>query len=296
MKVFVQIVEAGSLTKAANALDTSLPTVVRTLASLEKHLNIRLLNRTTRKITLTVEGQLYLERCKKILFDIEDAELELSAQQSKPRGKLRITAPSLFGSSRIMPLVSKFLKDNEQVEVDLLLLDRNVNLVEEGVDVAIRIGPLEDSSMVAKNVGYLRQVICGTPEFIGSLPAITHPKDLLKIPCIRFTGLSHGSHWYLYEKKKIHNIAVSGPVICNQVVASRKAVCDGLGLGMFLSYQVEEQIKSGELQIVLSNFEPEPRPVSVVYSHAKLMSTRVRVFVDWITFELRKSFADKNMP
>ena len=289
METFIKIVDNGSLTKAADALDTSLPTVVRTLASLEEHLDTRLLNRTTRKITLTVEGQSYLERCRRILFDIEDAELELSAHQSKPKGKLRVTASTMFGTMRLMPLVSKFLSANDQVEVDLLLLDRNVNLIEEGVDVAIRIGDLEDSSMVAKNVGHLRRVICGTPKFISAYPTITHPKDLENIPCVRFTGLSHDNQWHLYEKRKTHTISINGPVICNQVEASRKAVCDGLGLGMFLSYQVEELIKSGDLQVVLSDFEPDPRPVNVVYSHAKLMSTRVRVFVDWITLELRKN-------
>lgn len=288
MATFVQIVDSGSLTAAADILDTSLPTVVRTLASLEEHLKTRLLTRTTRKITLTEEGRRYLERCRHILFEIDDAELELSAQQSKPSGKLSITAPIMFGAMQVAPLVNRFLKNNKQVNIDLLLLDRNLSLVEEGIDVAIRIGPLSDSTMIAKNVGYVRKVICGTPKLLNSLPVINHPKDLLDVPCIRFSGLSHGAHWQFYEKDKIHSIAIKGPLVCNHGTSSLDAVCESMGLGLFLSYQVESQLASGELQIVLAEYETPLLPVSVVYSHTKLMSTRVRVFVDWVTHELRK--------
>lgn len=289
MATFVQIVDSGSLTAASEVLDTSLPTVVRTLASLEEHLKTRLLTRTTRKITLTEEGRSYLECCRHILFDIDDAELALSAQQSKPIGKLSITAPVMFGSMQVAPLVNRFLQINNQVNVDLLLLDRNVNLVEEGIDVAIRIGPLSDSTMIAKTVGYVRRVVCATPKLLNSLGELSHPEDLSKVPCIRFTGLSHGAHWQLYEKDKIHAIAIKGPLICNHSTTALEAVCASMGLGLFLSYQVESQLASGQLQIVLADYEPPPLPVSVVYSHTKLMSTRVRVFVDWITHELRSN-------
>jgi len=288
MSTFVHICDSGSLTKAADAMDTSLPTVVRTLASLEKHLNTRLLNRTTRKITLTEEGKSYLQRCRGILLDIDEAELELSAQQSKPSGKLTVTASVNFGNRQISPLISQFLKRNDQIKIDLLLMDKNINLVEEGIDVAIRIGPLSDSSMVAKTVGHVRRVICATPKFLNAYPAIKEPKDLLSLPCVRFAPLSHGGNWNFYEGEKVHSIAIDGPLYCTEVSSMRQAVLDDIGLGIFLSYQVEELVASGELQIVLTEFEPAPLPVSVVYSHAKLMSTRVRVFVDWITLKLRE--------
>lgn len=287
MATFVQIVDCGSLTAAADAMDTSLPTVVRTLANLEEYLKTRLLNRTTRKIMLTEEGQAYLDHCRHILHDIENAELELSAQQSKPSGTLSITAPVMFGAMRLTPLVTRFLRQNDQVKVDLMLLDRNVNIVEEGIDVAIRIGPLPDSSMIAKKVGSVRRVICGSPKLINSLAPVKHPKDLLDVPCILFSGLSQNGSWLFYENDDVHTLPIKGPMLCNQVASSLSAVCDGSGFGMFLSYQVEEQVASGELQIVLADYEPPPLPVSVVYSHAKLMSTRVRVFVDWMTKELR---------
>lgn len=292
MATFVQIVERGSLTNAADAMDTSLPTVVRTLANLEAYLTVRLLNRTTRKVTLTEEGRRYLERCRRILADIEDAELELSAQQKKPSGNLSVTASVMFGAMRITPLVTRFMQQNERVNVELLLLDHNINLVEEGIDVAIRIGPLSDSSMIAKQVGHLRRVVCATPKLLNSFGSITHPSDLLNSPCVRFTGLCHGTNWQFYDKEKTLTIPIKSRLVCNQVTASMNAVLANVGLGMFISYQVESLVESGELQIVLSDFEPPPLPVSVVFSHTKLMSTRVRVFVDWITQELRKELED----
>jgi len=289
MTTFVHIVDAGSLTGAAHALDTSLPTVVRTLASLEAHLKTRLLNRTTRTITLTEEGRLYLERCRSILFDVDAAELALSAQHRKPSGKLLVSASVMFGSLKVAPLLHKFLLENDQLKVQLSLDDRNVNLVEEGIDVAIRIGPLADSSMVAKNVGSVRRVICATPKLLNSLPSLRQPKDLLSVPCVRFTGLSHGASWQLHEGDKTHLIPIEGPLVCNQASAALTAVKSGMGLGMFLSYMVEDDVASGALQLVLEEFEPPLLPVSVVYSHSKLMSTRVRVFVDWMIHELRRS-------
>jgi DNA-binding transcriptional LysR family regulator len=288
MKTFVQIVDSGSLTSAADVLDTSLPTVVRTLASLEDYLKTRLMNRTTRKVTLTEEGRQYLERCRRILFDIEEAELELSAQQTEPTGKLSLTSSVMFGSMRLTPLINKFLQQYTKVSIDLLVVDHNVNLVEEGIDVGIRIGTLSDSSMVAKNVGYVRRVICGTPKFLNSIDPVTSPADLQKTPCIRFSGLSQGGNWSLFDNTNLVSIPVSGPLSCNQMPTALNAVQSHMGLGMFLSYMIESQVASGELQIVLANYEPPPLPVSVVFSHAKLMSTRVRVFVDWITLELRR--------
>jgi len=288
MTAFVQIVDSGSLTDAAEVLDTSLPTVVRTLANLEAHLNTRLLNRTTRKITLTEEGRGYLENCRRILFDVTSAELELSAQQDKPMGKLAITASVMFGTISIAPLLNRFLLKYPSVNADLILSDSNMNLVEDGVDVAIRIGPLADSSLIAKNVGYVRRLICGTPKLLNTLPKITKPKDLQNVPCILFSGLNQGSHWQVYQDKKPLSLVVTGPLSCNQLSVSIDAVRKSMGLGTFLSYQVEDLIEAGELQVVLSEFEPPLLPVSVVYSHTKLMSTRVRTFVDWIVHELRK--------
>ncbi|WDE05670.1 LysR family transcriptional regulator [Thalassomonas viridans] len=287
MQVFVQIVESGSLTKAANKLNTSLPTVVRTLAALEEHLNIRLINRTTRKITITEEGQRYLQRCRRILYEIEQSELEISAHQKAPSGNLKVTASVMYGSTYIAPLVAKFLKEHPQMTIDLQLSDQNLNLLEEGIDVAVRIGPLDDSNMVAKQVGSVRRMICATPKLLNEIDVITRPKDLSNAPCILFTGLSHGTNWHLHQGEKILSIPVKGPLACNNITSALNVVKEGLGLGMFLSYQVEKELASGELCLLLEQYEPPPLDVNIVYSHAKLMSTRIRYFVDWLTHELR---------
>jgi len=291
MQFFMQIIESGSLTKAANELNTSLPTVVRTLAALEEHLKIRLINRTTRKITITEEGQRYLQRCQRIQYEIEQSELEISVNQKAPSGKLKVTASVMYGSTYIAPLVAKFLQKHDQVNIELVLSDSNINLLEEGVDVAVRIGPLSDSNMVAKKVGSVRRVICATPKLLNELGAITQPKDLSSLPCIHFTGLSHGSNWHLHQGDKIHAVQVKGPLICNNITSALNVVKENLGLGMFLSYQVEQELASGELRLVLEEYEPPPLDVSVVYPHAKLMSTRIRYFVDWITHELRSQMS-----
>jgi len=291
MQVFMQIIDSGSLTKAANELNTSLPTVVRTLAALEEHLKIRLINRTTRKITITEEGKRYLQRCRTIQYEIEQSELEISANQQAPTGKLKITASVMYGSTYVAPLVAKFLQKHKQVTIELVLSDQNINLVEQGIDVAIRIGPLSDSNMIAKKVGSVSRVICATPTFLNKINAIKQPKDLTNIPCILFTGLSHGNNWHLHQGDKIHSIPVKGPLSCNNITSALNVVKESLGLGMFLSYQVEQELEKGELLTVLAEFEPPPLDVNIVYSHAKLMSTRVRYFVDWVTHELRNQMS-----
>lgn len=287
MNMFVQIIESGSLTKAANELNTSLPTVVRTLASLEDHLKIKLINRTTRKLSITEEGQRYLQRCRRVLYEIQQSELEISAYQKAPTGKLKITASVMYGSTYIAPLIAKFLQEHDQVKVELLLSDKNVNLLEKGIDVAIRIGQLSDSNMVAKRVGSVRRVICATPKLLNELDAITQPKDISNVPCIDFTGLSHGGNWHLHKDNKTHSIPINGPLICNNVSSALQLVKENLGLGMFLSYQVEQELARGELSTVLEEYEPPPLDISVVFAHTKLMSTRTRYFVDWVVGELR---------
>jgi len=290
MTTFVRIVEGGSLTAAANAMNKSLPSVVRMLATLEKSLNVRLLNRTTRRITLTDEGRHYLERCRHILAEIEAAELELSAQQKDPSGFLKVTAPVMFGKMHVAPAVTNFLRHYDRVHIDLLLLDRVVNLVEEGIDVGVRIGRLSDSSMIAKSVGNIRRVACASPDYLRKRGAPSCPNDLAQHCCVRFTGLTPGSTWSFYKQNKPISIHVEGAFTCNQASAAIDACVAGLGIGMFYSYQIELLMKQGSLEIVLADFEPAPIPVNVVFPHAKLVSARIRYFVDWMSNELRKGF------
>ena len=289
MAVFVQIAERGSLTAAAEVLDKSLPSVVRILASLEENLQTRLFNRTTRRIALTEEGRIYLESCRRLLADIDDAESALGQDETEPRGMITVTAPVRFGEMHVAPAVTRFLQHYTQVQVRLLLLDRVIDMLEEGVDVAVRIAPLTDSSLVAKPVGRIRQVVCASPKLIQEVGKPGRPKELAELPCIRFTGISSGSVWHFFRDGKPVPVSVNGSLSCNQVNPAVNACIAGLGFGMFLCYQVMPAVRRGELELVLTDFEPDPLPLSLVFPHRRLSSTRLRIFVDWMAKAIPES-------
>jgi DNA-binding transcriptional LysR family regulator len=280
METFVRIVENGSLTAAANALDTSLPTVVRTLASLERHLGVTLLNRTTRRSRLTEEGAQYLERCRVILSATHEAEETLLSRQAELRGNLTIAASVLFGRRYVAPIVSDFLRRHPGVTADLRFTDRVVNLVEEGVDIAVRIAHLKDSSLVAIPVGQVRRVVCATERYLRSNGIPEVPNELQGHRCIRHTGLAPRSEWHFKVGRRNVSIPINSMITCNEIDTSLNACINGLGLGMFLSYQVAPYRKSGQLRYVLEQFEPEPVPVYVIYPHSSLLSNRMHAFVD----------------
>ena len=288
MKTFVRIVEAGSLTGAADLLDTSLPTVVRTLAALERDLGVSLLRRTTRSIHLTDEGAQYLERCRSILVAVEEAEETLSSAGSEMQGKLTVSASVLFGRRYDAAILNSFLQRHPGVTADLLLLDRLVNLVEEGVDVAVRIGRLQDSSMVAVPVGRMRRVVCASEQYLRRYGMPQVPNDIRKHRCVRHVGLAPRSEWRFRVGNRAVTIPISGVINCNEIDSALTACTQGVGLGSFLSYMVAPYRKAGRLQYVLEEFETEPVPVQVVYAPSKLVSTKVRAFVDDCVGELRK--------
>jgi DNA-binding transcriptional LysR family regulator len=289
MRVFEKIAEQGSLTAAANVLGKSLPSVVRILAALEESIQVRLFNRTTRRIALTEEGRVYLARCRKILADIEECELELRQDRVEPRGLVTMTAPARFGEMYVAPSVTRFLLRYPHVQINLLLLDRVVNLLDEGIDLAVRIAQLDDSSLIARPLRDVRQVVCASPELLSDTASGVpqHPKSLSALPCVRFGGISPGSVWYFRDKGKRLGVEVSGSFMCNQVSAAVDACVSGLGFGLFYNYQVMPRVESGELKIILSDFEPDPLPLNLVYPHAQLMASRVRKLVDWLAGDLR---------
>lgn len=283
MQTFVTIVDAGSLTQAAGRLGKALPTVVRSLASLERALGVPLLRRTTRRMSLTEEGRLYVERCRRILADVAETEQALTHQQSEPRGELRVTAPVLYGQRKVMPAVIGFLREHERVTVDLVLLDRVVNLVEEGIDVGIRIASLADSSVIATRVGEVRSVVVASRSLLRRVGVPKHPRDLERGPHVGFHREGGSpSAWSFEADGGTVSVPIRGRLSCNQGAAALEACAAGLGFGRFLSYQVEPFVADGRLRIVLSRFEPPPIPIHVVFAHARLMSPRVRAFVDWM--------------
>jgi DNA-binding transcriptional LysR family regulator len=291
MRAFVEIVDRGSLTAAAEALDRSQPTMVRTLAALETHLGARLLHRTTRRMSLSPEGRDYLERCRRILADVDEAERAVMQDEGEPRGELRITAPVEFGQLHIAPALSGFLQRYQQVKVNLVLLDRNVDLVEEGFDLALRIGHLVDSSMIAVRLGEVHRVICASPELLHESGIPDHPNALSGLPCIRLHNLPRASEWPFHEAGRDLAVRVNGRFDSNQIAAARTACVHGVGFGQFLSYQVRREIDEGRLLPVLEAFQTSPLPVSLVYPGSRLVSTRLRALQNWLKDALRESLA-----
>ena len=288
MAAFVQIVEKGSLTAAAAALETSLPSVVRTLAALERNLGVRLLNRTTRRIHLTDEGAQYLERCRAILSAVQDTEATLTARQIEPQGRLTVTASVLFGRHYVAPIVSEFIRRFPNISAELLFVDRVVNVIEEGLDVAVRIGHLRDSSLVAIPVGHVRRVVFASPQYLRRYSVPRTLEDIRRHRCVRHTGLAPRNEWHFRVGRRYVTIPITTVITCNEIDSALSACTNGLGLGMFLSYQVAPYRKSNKLRYLLEEFETEPLPVQVIYPHSRLLSTKVRAFVDECVRKLRQ--------
>lgn len=288
IQTFIAIAERGSLTAAAEALDTSLPTVVRKLAELEANLGVRLFNRTTRRIHLTDEGHRYLAICKTTLGQLEEAEEALFDAKAKPSGKLVLTAPVLFGRLHVAPLVAEFMRMHPALSVEMLLLDRSIDLIEEGVDLAVRIGHLADSTLHAVQAGELQRVFCASPAYLKQHGVPKHPDELPGHAGIRFTGRSVLSEWQYRENGRNLTVRFNPRLMTNSVDAAINACRDGLGIGAFLSYMVQAPVRAGELKPILRKYESEPLPIHFLYPHSKLLSARVRAFIDFAVPRLRQ--------
>jgi DNA-binding transcriptional LysR family regulator len=288
MTTFVRIVDGGSLTAAANALGTSPPTVVRTLAALERQLGVSLLNRTTRRIHLTDAGARYLERCRVILSEVQDAEAKLSYSLAEPQGRLAVTASVLFGRRYVAPIVSEFIRRHKDVNVEMLFVDRVVNVVEEGLDVAVRIGHLRDSSLVAIRIGEVRRVVCASPKYLRRHGIPRVPQEIRGHLCVRHIGLSPRNEWSFRVGRRATSVPITCALASNEIDSALAACANGLGLGMFLSYQTAPYRRSNKVRYVLEEFETEPVPVQVVYPHTRRLSTTVRAFVDECVRKLRQ--------
>lgn len=288
MHTFVQIVDSGSLTAAAGALETSLTSVVRQLSALEGDLSLRLLKRTTRRIALTDEGRAYYERCKRWVQEIGEFEASLSDREHLPQGKLRLTAPVMFGRMHVCPLVTGYLNLHPGMQAEVLLLDRVVDLIEEDVDMAVRIGELPDSTLIAQPLGSTRQVICASPAFIARHGTPQHPADLKNRPALRRTGGSDTLEWRFQKNADKCKVRLAEAFATNHVEPLIDACCSGAGYGRFYGYQTALLEAQGRLVRVLAEWEAEATPVHLVYPYTRLLSPRVRTFVDWAAPRLRQ--------
>jgi DNA-binding transcriptional LysR family regulator len=286
METFVRIVEQGSLTAAARTLRSSLPAVVRTLAGLEQHLQVRLLNRTTRRLSLTEEGKIYLERCRTILAEVEESEAAVTTRQREPTGTLTVTAPVLFGQLFVAPAATRFVQRHAQVRCKLFFSDQIVDLLEHRIDVGVRIGHLADSSLVAHQVGRISRVVVASPAYLRAHGVPRHPRELSRANCITFPGPA-GSPWAFRDGARDLDVPVSGNLELNHAAPAAEACAAGLGFGRFISYQVLPYLAPHRLRIVLAEFQVAPLPLSIITPHAGLLPSRTRLFVDWMKKELR---------
>lgn len=291
MQAFIRIVDGGSLSAAARALGVSLPAMVRTLSALEEHLGTRLLNRTTRRISLTDAGQQYYERSRQILGELEDAELLVSSARRKPAGTLSLTAPVLYGKLKVVPVVAEYRRRFPEVAVRLLLLDRNVNLIEEGLDLAIRIGALADSSLIAVELARVRRVLCANPAYLRRRGVPRHPRELAKHACLSLSVIAPTDQWQFREQGRELAVKLRPAFVSNSADAVIAMAEAGAGVGVALSYQVERQLAQRRLRLVLDEFSPPAVPVSAVYPHGRLIAAKVREFLSLCAEALRERSA-----
>jgi DNA-binding transcriptional LysR family regulator len=289
---FVRIVDSGSLSAAAEVTGQSVASLVRSLAALERNLGVRLLNRSTRRMALTDEGEEYLTWSRRVLADFADMEQRLEARDGIIRGLLRVTAPVEFGQRYVAPLVNTFLKNHRQIGIELSLNDQIVPLLDERLDLAVRIGHLPDSAMIARKVGATRLITCASPEYLRAASAIDSPESLRKHACIALT--SQGRHWYYRHKEKELAEEIVPRLTCNHIRAASLACVQGIGITRLMHYQVADELADGRLVRVLQDFEPMDLPIQLVYPHSLQLSPRVRAFVEWACPRLKRITPNPN--
>ena len=281
--IFVKVVELSSFTAAAEALESSQPVVSKAVTRLEEKLGARLLNRTTRRLSLTEAGSELYRRSVRALQEIENAELEVARFQTEPRGTLRVAAPMSFSILQLGPVIQTFLERFPGVTVELNMDDRQVDLVEEGYDVAIRIGRLQDSNLVARKITPCRQVMCASPAYLAKHGTPERPEDLLEHNCIVYSFLLTPREWRLVGADgEVHSVPVNGTLHSNNGLVNRAAAVAGAGIVLLPTFYIGDEVRSGALKPVLCNFKPQELAVHAVYPERRNLMPKVRSFVDFL--------------
>jgi DNA-binding transcriptional LysR family regulator len=302
MSILVATAETGSFSAAGRKLGMPLPTVSRKVADLEAHLGVRLLVRSTRKLEVTEAGTTYIEACRRILEQVNEAEQAAAGEHNEPRGDLVIAAPVVFGRLYVLPIVNDFLAQYPEVKVRLVLSDHNLNLVTDHIDLALRVGTLPDSSLVATRLGTTCRVVCGSPQYFAAHGTPKSLADLVDHACISFEALAQGPAWKFAQspqQRKERSVEVRPRLVVNTAEAAVDAAIAGVGLAHVLSYQAWPAYQAGALKLVLREFDPDPVPVSFVYTAHRLLPLKSRLFLDMATPRLRKvleKLTKKNPP
>jgi DNA-binding transcriptional LysR family regulator len=282
MQAFVAVAELEGFAPAARKLGLSPSGVTRLIAALEERLGARLLQRTTRSVALTDAGARYLERARRILADLEEAEASIQAERTRPSGRLVVSAPIGFGRLHVSPVMSEYLKRYAEVSGELRLADRMVNLVEDGVDLAVRIGHLADSSLVARHVGDMRRLVVASPGYLKAHGEPRTPEAIASHQTIQFGGAAASPDWRFVRDGNDVRVTPVPRLTTNSSDAAIQYAVRGGGLTRVLAYQAADAIKAGRLKILLTKFEPPSLPIHVVYPTSRLLSAKVRAFIDLV--------------
>lgn len=291
MTTFVAVVDSGGFARAARKLNLSPPVVTRAVAELEERLGLRLLTRTTRVVRVTDAGARFAEDCRRILADIEEAETVATGTHTAPRGTLTLTAPVLFGQLYVTPILVRYLQQYPEVDAQCMFLDRVVNVVEEGIDVAVRIGELPDSSLQAVRVGWVRRVLVAAPSYLAAQGVPQRPEDLSAHALASASGVNPVSEWRFNDGGRPLLLRLQPRMRTTTNDSALAAAVAGLGITRLLSYQVAAPVRSGALQVVLEDFEGAPLPVHVVHHEGRRATQKVRAFVDLAVDRLRADLA-----
>lgn len=286
--VFVTVVDLNGFAAAARKLSISPPAVTRAVNELEAHLGVRLLTRTTRVVRVTEPGARYAEDCRLILGQLADADESVAGTHSTPRGRLTITAPAMFGALYVTPIVTDYLREHTEVCAACWFLDRVVNMMDEGADVAVRIGTVPGSSLHVTRVGSIRRVICAAPAYLERHGTPQLPQDLMAHVIVATTAAGSGAEWTLAQTGETSVMKLRPRLTTTGNDAAIAAVLGGFGMARVLSYQVAEHVSSGRLVTILDRFELPPLPVQVVHREGLRASRKVRSFVDFAVDRLRR--------
>lgn len=287
MTVIVSVAEAGSLSAASRALRMPVTTVSRKLSDLESHLNVRLINRSTRQLSLTDAGRHFVETSKRILEQVEEVERATIGEYTTPRGKLTLTAPISLGRLYVVPIVVEFRKAFPEIDVRLILSDGVLNHLDNDIDVAVRIGHLSDSSLIATRVGVTRRINCGSPAYFADNGRPKKPGDLVRHQCITFENMASPSAWSFRFGNRERSIPLHSWLSVTSAEAAIDAAIAGGGVTRMLSYKMAVAQRAGQLELTLQPFELSPWPISVIYTGQGLLPLKVRAFLNWATPRLK---------
>jgi DNA-binding transcriptional LysR family regulator len=289
MTTFIRAVDAGSLSAAARSLPSSLTSVSRQISALEEHFGTRLLLRTTRQLALTDEGRLLYERAKAIISEVREIEAALSHDRHQSSGRIRVSSPSLMGRLVIAPLLAEFLRRYPALSVDLLLVDRAVDMVEEDIHLAIRVGRLRDSQLVARKLADIRMIVCASPAYLAQRGTPKTPGDLAHHDCLVFSDAPGSAEWRFTEDGKAgRKIRISGRLWMNSLDALAAAAKEGAGIVRVPSWQVEADLAAGHLVRLFADYEPAPVPLHLMFQPSRLASPKIRAFVDYLDERWRR--------